>query len=74
MEYELKTEVAHFFIRREPLGLWDLWVDEMPTLTFSSPEEAALAVYRQRSGYTVWDQLESHPAPAELSGWIAHPV
>ena len=72
MEYELKTDISHFFIREEPLGLWDLWVDEMPTLTFASPEEAARAVAEQQTGYTVWDLLESNPAPCDLSGWVRH--
>ena len=41
----------------------------MPTITFESPEVAALSVYHQRSGYVVWDQLEQHDAPATLAGW-----
>ncbi|RCL46901.1 MAG: hypothetical protein DBW91_01160 [Candidatus Thioglobus sp.] len=69
MEYCLKTDTAQFEIRQEPLGLWDLWVDGMPTITFESPEVAALSVYHQRSGYVVWDQLEQHDAPATLAGW-----
>ena len=56
-------------IRQEPLGLWDLWVDGMPTLTFSTPDAAAKAVYEQDSGYIVWDQLKEHSAPQDLSGW-----
>ncbi len=55
MKYKLETDVSTFEIQKEPLGLWDLWVDNMPTLTFQSPEEAALAVYEQQSGYTTWD-------------------
>ncbi len=51
------------------MGLWDLWVDGMPTLTFVTPEEAAIAVYEQDSGYTIWDQLEQHSCPKDLSGW-----
>ena len=27
IKYLLKTEVATFEIQREPLGLWDLWVN-----------------------------------------------
>lgn len=69
MEYLLNTDIAKFEIRREPLGMWDLWVDGMPTITFESPEAAALGVYNQRSGYVVWDQLEQHDAPASLDGW-----
>ena len=69
MEYLLNTEIAKFAIRTEPLGLWDLWVDEMPTLTFATPEDAARAVYEQNTGYIVWDQLEQHSAPATLAGW-----
>ena len=49
--------------------MWDLWVDNLPTLTFATPEEAANAVYEQNSGYTIWDQLEQHYAPKDLSGW-----
>ena len=69
MKYKLVTDTSTFEIQKEPLGLWDLWVDYMPTLTFHSPEEAALAVYEQNSGYTNWDLLEEHTAPKDLSGW-----
>lgn len=72
LEYHLETDVAKFAIRSEPLGLWDLWVDEMPTLTFATPEDAARAVFLQNTGYVVWDQLTQHSAPAELVGWAEH--
>ena len=29
-KYTLKTDLAIFEIKREPLGLWDLWVNSMP--------------------------------------------
>jgi len=44
-------------------------VDNMPTLTFQTPEEAAIAVYEQKTGYTIWDLLEKHNAPKDLSSW-----
>ncbi len=69
MKYKLETGVSTFEIQIEPLGMWDLWVDNMPTLTFHTPEEAAIAVYEQQSGYTTWDLLERHTAPKDLSGW-----
>ena len=69
MKYKLETELSTFEILKEPLGLWDLWVDNMPTLTFQTPEEAAEAVYSQQSGYTTWDLLEEHSAPKDLNGW-----
>ena len=69
MKYKLETEVSIFEIQKEPLGLWDLWVGNMPTLTFHTPEEAAVAVYEQQSGYIIWDQLEKHTAPKDLTGW-----
>ena len=69
MKYKLETDVSTFVIQKEPLGMWDLWVDGLPTLTFTTPEEAAKAVYDQDSGYTIWDQLEEHSAPEDLSGW-----
>ena len=72
MEYTLDTDLAKFEIRQEPHGLWDLWVDGMPTLTFQSPEDAARSVYNGRSGYVVWDQLAEHSAPAEIDGWVKH--
>ena len=72
LEYHLETDVAKFAIRSEPLGLWDLWVDEMPTLTFATLEDAARAVFLQNTGYVVWDQLTQHSAPAELVGWAEH--
>lgn len=68
MVYRLKTVVAVFELRQEPLGMWDLWVDDTPTLTFPSPEEAAQAVADKQSGYSVWDNDESE-APADLSVW-----
>ena len=69
MKYKLETDVSTFMIQIEPLGMWDLWVNDMPTLTFSTPEEAAKAVYEQNSGYIIWDQLEKHSAPKDLGGW-----
>jgi len=71
MEYFLETETAKFEIRQEPLGMWDLWVDGMPTLTFDSAQDAAQSVYNQRSGYVIWDQLEKHDAPKTIDGWTA---
>ena len=73
MEYFLETEEAKFAIRTEPLGLWDLWVNDMPTLTFATPEDAARAVFEQNTGYIVWDQLEKHHAPESLVGWEQRP-
>lgn len=69
MKYKLETDTSTFEIQVEPLGLWDLWVDNMPTLTFQTPEEAAKAVYEQQTGFTTWDLLEKHAAPEGLSGW-----
>ena len=68
MIYRLETAIAAFELRQEPLGMWDLWVDGTPTLTFPSPEEAAQAVVDRESGYSVWDNSECD-APADLSGW-----
>lgn len=72
MEYTLDTDVAKFEIHQEPHGLWDLWVDGMPTLTFESPDDAARSVYNKRTGYVVWDQLDEHSAPEDLNGWTKH--
>ena len=58
IKYLLKTEIATFEIKREPLGLWDLWVNSMPTLTFVSPEAAADAVVNKKTGYSVWDSQD----------------
>ena len=69
MEYLLDTKLAKFEIRQEPLGMWDLWVDGMPTITFDTPEDAAKSVRDGRSGYVSWDQLEENDAPDDLSGW-----
>ena len=69
MEYALTTDIAKFVIRSEPLGMWDLWVNEMPTLTFATPEDAAIAVFEQRTGFIGWDNLEKHDAPPGLEGW-----
>ena len=68
MIYRLETAIAVFELRQEPLGMWDLWVDDTPTLTFPSPEEAAEAVSGKESGYSVWDNDECK-APADLSSW-----
>ncbi len=69
MKYKLETDTSTFEILKEPLGLWDLWVDNLPTLTFSTPEEAAEAVFNKQTGYTVWDMLDEHDAPSDLNGW-----
>jgi hypothetical protein len=58
IKYLLKTEIATFEIKREPLGLWDLWVNSMPTLTFVLPEAAADAVVNKKTGYSVWDSQD----------------
>ena len=57
-KYILKTDIATFEIKTEPLGLWDLWINSMPTLTFASPEDAANAVVEKKTGYSVWDNQE----------------
>ena len=69
MEYILKTQIATFEIRTEPLGMWDLWVNGLPTLTFPTPEDAAIAVYQHSTGFIGWDQLEQAEAPQSLDGW-----
>ncbi len=69
MEYILETNIAKFEIRQEPLGMWDLWVDGMPTLAFETPQDAARSVYDQHTGYIIWDQLEQHDAPESIDGW-----
>ena len=53
--YKIKTDIAIFEIKTEPLGMWDLWINSMPTLTFDSPEEAANAVMDKKTGYSDWD-------------------
>ena len=58
IKYLLKTEIATFEIKKEPLGLWDLWVNSIPTLTFVSPEAAADAVVNKKTGYSVWDSQD----------------
>lgn len=68
MIYRLRTAAAAFELRREPQGMWDLWVDGTPTLTFAAPEEGAAAVAAKESGAANWDNA-SETAPADLSGW-----
>lgn len=68
MIYRLRTPAASFELRREPQGMWDLWVDGTPTLTFATPEEGAAAVAARETGAAGWDNA-SAPAPADLSGW-----
>ena len=58
IKYKLKTDIAVFEIKKEPLGLWDLWINSMPTLTFQSPEDAVCAVVNKKTGYSVWDNQE----------------
>ena len=66
--YRFKASVAQFELRREPLGMWDIWVNDVATLTFPSAEEACQAVAAKQSGYAVWDN-DPEEAPADLSGW-----
>ena len=54
IKYKLKTDIAISKLKKEPLGLWDLWINSMPTLTFQSPEDAAYAVVNKKTGYSVW--------------------
>ena len=69
MEYFLETDIAKFEIRQEPLGMWDLWVNGMPTITFDSAQAAARSVRQGRSGFVGWDTLEENNAPEDISGW-----
>lgn len=70
IKYKLKTDLAVFEIKKEPLGLWDLWVNSMPTLTFSSPEGAAQAVGTKKTGYAVWDnQDKNFKDDFNISNW-----
>ncbi len=68
MLYRLQTDVATFELKREPLGMWDLWIDGTPTLTYATPEEGAEAVAQHESGYSVWDNSEMSVSP-DLSTW-----
>ena len=68
MLYRLHTDIATFELKREPLGLWDLWVNGMPTLTYATPQEGAEAVARHESGYSAWDNSEINVS-ADLGDW-----
>ena len=69
MKYALKLPDANFEIVKEPQGLWDLWINGMPTLTFPNPEEAAKAVHEHRAGWAAWDNSPNEPSPEDLTGW-----
>ena len=69
-KYILNTQIAKFEIQSEPHGEWDIWINKMPTLTFESPEAAALAVFEKRSGYFLWDSQQGSPRISrDLSDW-----
>ncbi len=68
MFYRLHADIATFELKREPLGLWDLWVNGTPTLTYAAPEEGAEAVARHESGYAVWDNSDVDVS-ADLTQW-----
>ena len=51
VEFHFKLENARFAIRTEPLGRWDLYVNDVATLTFPTPEEAAKSVHAHASGW-----------------------
>ena len=68
MLYRLKTPIAEFELRREPLGMWDIWVNGAATMTYATAEEACRAVAARESGYVLWDNAEE-TAPGDLSGW-----
>ena len=68
--YKMKTTIATFEIKMEPLGLWDLWVNSMPTLTFATPEDAASAVADKKTGYSLWDnQVEKISIDLKIENW-----
>ena len=70
IKYRIKTDIAVFEIIKEPLGLWDLWVNSMPTLTFASPEDAVNAVIQKKTGYSVWDsQIKSIDSSFDIKNW-----
>ena len=67
--YKIKTDIAIFEITTEPLGLWDLWINSMPTLTFSSPEEAVNAVIDKKTGYFSWDNQKKISGNLKIENW-----
>ncbi len=70
-KYKLKTDIAVFEIKKEPHGLWDLWVNSMPTLTFESPEDAANAVIKKETGFFTWDSQENlNYDQLKIENWI----
>ena len=70
-KYKLKTDIAIFEIKKEPLGLWDLWVNSMATITFESPEDAVNAVINKNTGYSVWDMQENlNYDQLRIENWI----
>ena len=74
IRYRIKTEIAVFEIKKEPLGLWDLWINSMPTLTFASPEDAANAVINKKTGYSLWDnQTEKFGSEFSIENWSKIP-
>tara|TARA_B100001057_G_scaffold458416_1_gene507651 strand:- start:84 stop:323 length:240 start_codon:yes stop_codon:yes gene_type:complete len=74
IKYKIQTKIAIFEIKKEPLGLWDLWINSMPTLTFSSPEDAANAVINKKTGYSVWDnQSENFGCEFSIENWSQLP-
>ena len=72
IKYKIKTDLAVFEIKKEPLGLWDLWVNSMPTLTFNSPQDAVDAVINKKTGYSLWDSQEiSIGSDLNIDNWEA---
>ena len=70
IKYRIKTEIAVFEIKEEPLGSWDLWINSMPTLTFASPEDAANAVINKKTGYSIWDnQTKNFGSEFSIENW-----
>ena len=70
MWYRLSTQIVEFEIKQEPLGMWDIYVNGMLTFSFTTPEDAAIAVFSKSAGYTDWDNSDAtHVAPENLSGW-----
>ena len=69
--YTYETPVGTFLIRPIAKKTYGLLINDHLLGSYLSAEEAADVVYRHKSGWSKWDDLQGDDqiTPVDLSGW-----
>lgn len=71
--YFYRSTVGVFWIRPVTgrVGHYQLGIDKLPLHAHHSPYEAAEAVHKHQTGYSVWDNRPDIQLPSDLTQWTA---